>query len=311
MKTYETVTLNEPSFKLRRCLISNPNMFLITKRLNEIYQTHPEERSAILTIILFPALRWVLRNEHVVNNIYAVAEEQQQAKQNIAPAWDGLLSISHDVPSFIEHRKAFFANCKVAEKNIADLLFILSNAPWLSEDSRRLMDMLLEKNNVTLSRYTLNKIVSGFVEDLAMMVGQEPSWLTSLTTSNPLDNANLPTVYEQALAIMKYYGKLSWIVTQMPLPANEEKMVKSAVNNMTQVFDSLAEFPGIGPLLKPMVTALTDCHYSDWSDEDIAATLGISTYTFSVYKRKVLLVFHTIFIAENFDGVLRLLTDKA
>ena len=295
---------------LYRSFVQSEYSLLIVRRMNDFLQQYPEMKDIVFVVMSYPAIKWVLKNEKSSEALLRLLSDTKNAATYQAKTVaEKVAEISLD--ELIERRKSYIENCHVLAAGIEDTINRIGTYPDHGKKYQSVLRVALgidEENKKELSRYNINKY---FPEALKLMyrcmTEQSLAIDKVLTGALPSDEANA-TMYHGILQMLQEYTQLLW------LSKNSKKEMKAADDSYLELIDKAIEqvktFPSGGNIYYSIIQTIIRLKPLGVPDEVAAERLNMSTYTFSIKKRRALLVLCSSIFCYEGDIFVKLLADK-
>ena len=296
---------------LYRSFVQSEFSLLIVRRMNDFLQQYPEMKDIVLVVMSYPAIKWVLNNEKSSEALLRLLNDKENAAMfNQAKAVAEKVT-QMPLGELIERRHSYIENCHVLAAGIEETINKIGTYPDHGKKYQAVLRVALGidgENEKELSRYNLNKY---FPEALKLMYRcmEEQSLAIDkvLTGALPSDETNA-AMYHGILQMLQEYTQLLW------LSKNSKKESEAAAEKYLELMDKAIEqvkkFPSGGNVYYSIIQTIIRLKPLGVPDEVAAERLDMSTYTFSIKKRRALLVLCSAIFCYEGDIYVKLLADK-
>lgn len=296
---------------LSRSFLQSDYALLIVRRLNEFLQQYPEMRDVVFMIAAYPAIKWVLEAEKsgeallrllVDKNNAALFHQSRAVAENISEM---------NLNALVECRREYLSACRTLVVAIEDALTKIGTYPDRGGKYQDILGVALGVSNTTkkeASRYNINKYFPDALKLMHHCMIEESITVNKvLSGALPSDEKNT-SIYHNVIQLLQEYTQLLW------LSKNSKESVWGPAKQYLEIFDEvincIREFPAAGNIYYDIAQTIIKLKPLGIPDEIAAERLEMSTYTYSVKKRRTLLVLGSMLFCCEGDIYMKLLLDK-
>lgn len=296
---------------LYRSFIQSEFSFLIVRRMNDFLQQYPEMKDIVFVIMTYPAIKWVLNNEKSSEALLRLLGDKENTVMFSQAKAVAEKVTEMPLDELIELRRSYIENCRVLVVGIENTINKIGTYPDHGKKYQAVLRVALGidgENEKELTRYNINKY---FPEALKLMyrciTEQSLAIDKVLTGALPPSEANVAMSYS-VLQMLQEYTQLLW------LSKNSKNESRAAAEKylelMDKVIEQVKEFPSSGNTYYSIIQAIIRLKPLGIPDEVVAERLNMSTYTFSIKKRRALLALCSAIFSCEGDIYVKLLVDK-
>lgn len=296
---------------LYRSFVQSEFSLLFVRRMNDFLQQHPEMKDVVFVITVYPAIKWALSNEKSSEAILCLLGDEGSVSifNQTKTVVEKITQTSLD--ELIKLRKNYIENCFVLATGIESAINKIGTYPGHGKMYQAILRVALgidKEKKRELSRYNVNKY---FPEVLKLMYRclKEQSLVINkvLTGALPSDEAN-SAMCRGTLQMLQEYTQLMWLSKNSKKQSGVE--IEKYLELMNRAVEKLKEFPSTGDVYYSIIQTLIQLKPLGIPDEAVAEHLNMSTYTFSIKKRRALLALYSEIFGHEGDIYVKLLTDK-
>lgn len=296
---------------LYRSFIQSEFSLLIVRRMNDFLQQYPEMKDVVFVIMVYPSIKWVLSNERNSGSLLQLLSDKNNAaifNQSKAVA-EKIAGMS--LSELIKHRQSYIENCRALVAGIENVIDKIGTYPDYGKKYQVVLRIALgiaEEDEKGLSRYNVNKYFDEALKLMYCCLTEQSLTIDKvLTGALPSDEANV-VMCQGVLHILQEYTQVLWLSKNSK---NESEVAaKKYLEFIDKAIERIKAFPSDGNVYYSIIQTIIRLKPLGLPDEVAAERLNMSTYTFSIKKRRALLVFCSAIFSCEGDICLKLLADK-
>lgn len=329
------ITTDVEALSFFRSFSHSPVSTIMTRRLNELLVEAPDLQDTAIALVIYPALQWMLSGKEIDEVMSRLCEENEDLVR-LGKIQEIISNVTDIQPKLLlENRKNYFQTCEKLISLINHAIEQISKYPDTGTHYEELLRLFVNPNGKHFpSKYTINKHFKDAVILLDEMHGAEiESLMDGVLSGISYSDAELDYVYHNIGLLLREYNRVVWRAhnfddraTQLLACKNEEEMLEITqydkmyrqayilveyIKFISGAVEMVKSFPNGGHEYYSILKGIIEFKPLKLSDEAVARELGLSTYTFSVKKRRALSILGSILWGCDGDGFVKLLTEAA
>lgn len=287
---------------------------LVIRRLNEFLQQHPEMQDIVYIVAVYPAIKWAIAMEESSEALLRLLCDKKNAalfnktKIVVEKASEKLLE------ELIECRKGYFKACHALVEGIEGTLKKIETYPEYGKKYQVALKVALGitgDNEIEISRYNINKYLPDALKLMHHCMLDMADIIDTVLTGVLPSNEKSSAMYHSIIQILQEYTQILWLSKNSDNQDNEnEKVIKRYIELMNEIMVYIEKFPVDGSSYFDIMQTIVKLKPLGIPDEVAAERLEMSTYTFSIKKRRTLLILWSFLFCCEGDLYVKLLTDK-
>ena len=332
---HEMMSIDTGSLILYRLFTASDAVAVIKRRMNDILEDSPEMTDVVLALAVYPALVWNLKGKEIRSVMERISTENTEV-QALKATQKLLVKASGVEPSlFLERRQAYFDACEAFIKILDKKIEKVREFPEGGEALYTVLQATIGKEAARpMTRFYVNKNLRKAIEVLYNLCGTELTpYLNVILNGQVVDDEELKAVYHNIALLLKEYNKILWYAEASDDKAMQLLSCKSAedmydltesdgkyrdayliaeyVKLIAGAVELVKEFPVYGEEYYEILSGILDSKPQKIKDEALARKAGMSTFTYSVKKRRALAVLGCALWGCDSDTYIRLLASEA
>lgn len=293
---------------LYRSYIQSDYGLLITRRMNECLAVYPEMRDTIYALAIYPAIKWAVAVEKEVSTLLNMLKNSDKAV--LAGAKTVVETASESLENLIQRRKSYYEACRTLIATVDENLSKIKTYPDHGKKYNSVLQVVIGESYSLegVTRYNLNKYLPDAIKLLhRCMRESDPTLDHVLTGALPSEEENA-FLYQSVTQLLQDYTQLLWLTNNAD--QNNVLEVAEYTKQLNKVVAQLKSFPGSGNIYYNIIQTVIKLKPLGIPDEVAADKLKMSTYTYSIKKRRALAVLGAILFGCEGDIYVKLLADK-
>lgn len=288
---------------------------VILRRFNEMLKDR-EHETAVLVLLLYPAVSWVLSMKGEQDKLFEILRKNNDRQSEGAEVYQKftrlILEISEEPNIFAldRKRKEFLDGCESLVRDVDNAINKLRAFP---EQGRQFADLLEHVIGVKhpghkkINCYHINKGLAQAISLFEKCLKNEGTWQETVLTGKVLSDEDVGYICKQMMLVLQELKSMSWF-QQYGDESNAElatflKLAKTLLRGIKNIHTA-------GDQLDEILCCIMYWKFQGTSDEVMADMLNLSTYNFSVRKRKLLQFSAANLALFSGDVFVRILTEK-
>lgn len=333
VKSIMSTDVEELNFS--RSFSRNPVSTLMTRRLNELIAKFPDLQDTAIALIIYPALQWMLGGKNI-DAVMSRLCNDDEGLSRLGNVQEILSNVTTVQPKLLlKNRTAYFEPCEKLISLIDSTIAKITDYPDTGKVYEELLRVFTNPNiEIFPSKYTINKHFKDAVTLFHEMQGEEiEELMDSILSGITYSDSELAYVYHNIDMLLKEYNRMVWRAhnsddraMQLLSCKSEEEMLEITkyddmycqayilveyIKFISGAVEMVKSFPNGGIEYYSILKGIIELKSQKLSDEAIARELGLSTYSFSVKRRRALSVLGSILWGCDGDTFVKLLTDAA
>lgn len=322
------------AFVLYRSMTNYRSSVIITRRLNELIADEPDLQDVAVALAIYPALKWSMHgaDADVVMSRMCKSDEELRRLGNVQKV---LVAATGFEPRFLlENRKRYFDACSELIRLLEKAIKKVGEYPNVGKVYQSILKLFLMDSKEEPTKYIVNRYVKDAVRLVYECYGEEIEELLDVILSGAvLPDDEMAYVYHNITLLLKEYNRIVWRANNsddralrllscetedemLEITSKDEKyrqayLIVEYIKFINGAIEMVKSFPVNGKEYYDIIKTIVDLKPQNISDEVSSRELGMSTYTYSVKKRRALSVLSSILWGCDGDAFVRLLTDAA
>lgn len=320
---------------LYRSLVRSPLSSVITRRLNGLLIDAPEVTDAVVVLSIFPALKWNLKGESV-DKVMEKLNNSSVKMKALERTQKLLVEVSGFQPKLLlEQREEYFKACREVVSLTERTIERIAQFPGEGKIYQKiLLSTIGNLSDEELpTKYLLNKNIGGAVELFHDVCQDEMKPLLDVILNGyVMDDAEMMELYHNTTLLLREYNRIMWYsnssldkamqllscqteqqmlgVTESDEKFSQAYLIGEYAKLITGAVEMVKEFPLYGEDYHRILRVIFDAKPQKVSDETLARQVEMSTYSFSIKKRRALSVLGCVLWGCDGDAFIRLLADE-
>ena len=293
---------------LHRSFIDKGYASTITKRLNEEIENSPELRDTIYAVIMYPAIKWAAAHEKIGDSLLDFAEQNDSDMSAQIKISAEIVTYETTIDDILQKRAAYFNACRNLASKIEEALSKIRMYPQKGEKLASILSAILGITECT-SRHDIDKYLKNTLTVFSRFIEPAMSDLDIILTGAMPSNDDADILCGETLSTLSEYTCLIWQtnnIKERDVTAND----KLYLELMRDLIGSLKKFPRDGKIYHSIANTIIDLKPLGISDEAAAERLDISTFTYSIKKRRTLIILGSLLFGCSGDMFMKILADK-
>lgn len=263
-----------------RSFVDGEYGLLIARRMSDIVSADTKTRASATAMMLYPALLWAANTD--------------------------VSGYVTDTDAQVQHG-TFLMRAKALITHIEQAADVAKGHPQYGDAFGALLDMMMcRESSQHVSRYSVNKYLPMLMNVLSQLV--ESDCLDGVVSQVGLTSDSMVRVYNTSLAYVHAQTTGLWLCSANKHCGALSTDAEQCRQHVIALIKGLESLPAASDNYRLAVDSLFDWQLAGKSDETVAGTLELSTYTYSVQKRKALAALYALLYAPNADVLLYLIT---
>lgn len=323
-----------PDFYLSRTFLNCEPSYLFAKRMNELIDKNPDMQDIIVAFSIMPALKWLLKSKSinlVVENVTTGNHEIDQLKniQYIITEASGV-----ETKLFLENRQRYFAACEELVRVLEQTIEFIGMYPVHGEIYQSILNVFAgETDNDVPSNYIIKKYIDDMFEIVYEEAGEkiEAALEEVLSVHYTAEDPELAHLFHNVKVLLEEYSRICWkaqysddkairllqcrtaeemlAITESDEKYRQAYTVVEFIKFINGAIEQLQTFPLNGDDYYRIIKSIVEIKTRKVSDAEIAKSLDMSTYSYSVKRRRAFLVLGSILWGCDGDAFIKLLMD--
>lgn len=326
--------MDVPELVFLRSFTQHPSSVLIMRRYNELVASNPDLQDIVTAFAVYPALKWAQKAEDIDAVMARVCSSDANA-QRLINVQKALSDVTGYEPKLmLNNRKRYFEASRKLTWRLEHLVEQIRDFPGEGEIYANILGIMLGDTTADVSKYMTNQYAKAAMELAYDCAGKEIDGLVDdVLTGIVQSDDEMSLIYHNIDILLREYNRILWHTQNsddraMRLLAceSEEEMLKITEHDekyrqayliveyiklINGAIEMVKTFPVNGQEYYDIIRTVIELKPKRISDEAAAERVGMSTYSFSVKKRRALSVLSTILWGCDGDTFVRFLTDKA
>lgn len=310
---------------------------VLVKRMNESLYDYPSTTDTIICLHLYPAIKWVVScgNAYDIVQRFQVNDCKISQLSQIQEVIQSVIGIRTELK--LNSREEYFKSCKKFVACIENIVETIGGYPHMGKKYQAILQSFLgiddSKKSSTPSIYYVNQNAKSLLCFLADYYGNvfEES-LNDLLSGRAIADDDVNKVYHNIELLLREYNKILWHkkhskdkAMQLLACGNAMEMDKITQNDskyfqastivdyikfIRGAIEAVRSFPVMGEEYYKILSAIVELKSQCLSDKEISYRLKMSTYSYSVKRKKALAVLSAVLWGVDGDIYVKMLTDK-
>lgn len=321
-------------FVFYRSMTSYRSSVVATRRLNELIAEEPDLQDVVVALSIYPALKWSMRGADV-DAVMARMCRNDDELHRLGSVQKTLVAATGVEPRFLlENRHRYFDACAELVQLLQDAVKQVGHYPRHGRVFQSILQTFLMDAVEEPTKYVVNKYVKDAVRLIYECYGERIEELLDIVLSGTVQSdEEMAYIYHNITLLLKEYNRIVWRannsddralrllacksedemleITQRDEKYQQAYLIVEYIKFINGAIETVKSFPINGKEYYRIIKTIIDLKPQNISDEQASRELGMSTYTFSVKKRRALSVLGAILWGCDGDAFVRLLTDEA
>lgn len=326
--------MDVPELTFMRSFTQHSSSVLIMKRYNELIAENPDLQDIVTAFAVYPALKWAQKAENIDAVMARVCASDQNA-QRLINVQRALADVTGYEPKLrLCNRKKYFEASRKLTWRLEHLVEQIRDFPGEGEVYANILSIMLGNEKADVSKYMTNQHAKAAMELAYECAGREVDALVDdVFTGIVQSDDEMSLIYHNIDILLREYNRILWHTQNsddraMRLLAceSEEEMLKITEHDdkyrqayliveyiklINGAIEMVKTFPANGEEYYRIIKTVIELKPKRISDEVAAEHVGMSTYSYSVKKRRALSVLSAILWGCDGDTFVRFLTDKS
>lgn len=293
---------------LYRSYIQSEYGLLIVRRMNECLDAYPEMRDTIYALVIYPALKWAVGVEKEVSILLSMLENSEGTV--LAGPKAVVQTVAESLEKLVLKRKVYYEACHTLIAAVDENLSKIKTYPDHGKKYNSVLQVAIGESDSLegITRYNLNKYLPDAIKLLHRCMRESgPTLDHVLTGALPSEEENA-FLYQSVTQLLQDYTQLIWLTNNAD--QNNVSDAEEYIKQLNKVVAQLKSFPGNGNIYYNIIQTIIKLKPLGIPDETAAEKLKMSTYTYSIKKRRALTVLGAILFSCEGDIYVKLLADK-
>lgn len=329
------MSVDTKSIILYRLFIDSEISISLKKRLNDLLEDTPELTDMVIALVIYPALVWNLKGKEINSVMERISEANTEVRA-LEDTQELLVKASGIQPKLLlEKREAYFSACETLVNLIEDGIEKIQSFPGDGETYYSILRSIVGKQEGPfLSRFIIDKNYRKAISILHDLCANDLTGLLDVILDGyVVDDEELMLVYHNTALLLKEYNRILWYARtsddkamrllscgseaeMIALTESDDKfcqayLIAEYAKLITGAVELVKEFPVYGKEYYSILSGILEATPQKVKDETLAKKIGMSTYTYSVKKKRALSVLGCALWGCDSDTFIRLLTAKA
>lgn len=287
-----------------RGFLDSPHARLFAKRINELCKEDASVEPAALILMLYPATKCVLACAKETDKIFTALTDPAMRNGSLRDMANAVMATEGaELEVVMSGRQTRLAQADRLVKTIDAAAEKLMVFPGLGS---RYTDILCVLKGETLeessrmSRYIINQHIHSLLQHLAQVLASD-TWVqeTHASLTRGFTEHGIWERCDAALSLVQAHAQAKWLGSCEGNQAEPHALKSGYFEAMDELSRRVGAFPGTkGMYISRVFESIVEFKTQGYSDETLAARLHISTYTYSIAKKRALAIFDTLFYAN-------------
>lgn len=309
----------------------------IAKRFTEIAEEHPQYTDLVMLMAVYPALKWTMKCKDISVLMENVMKTDKPIN-DLQNAQDLIVSASGLRPQLIlKERQNYFSACEKVMRIIKSGVKTIGKFPGQGKIYRNCLLKVMHEREESgpkgqdMSRYMLNSYLPKAIELLYMQCHEalEP-YMDIVLDGYAVDEDEITEQYHDIAALLLEYNKIMWyfkssgdkavrllhcdtVEEMLEITEKDDKyydayLIAEYAKMISGAVELVKKFPIYGPKFYAVLRPMLDSPPQNSTVANMANEIGMSSFTYSVTKRKAMAVLGCALWGCDADTYIRLLT---